>query len=727
MSCPYTSQQNDRAERKHRHITEFCLTLLAQAKMPLHYWWEAFSTTVYLINRLPSLVTQNESPYSLLFRKEPDYNSLKPFGCACYPCLKPYKPDYNSLKPFGCACYPCLKPYNQHKLQFHTTRCVFLGYNNSHKGYKCINSHGRIFSSRHVVFNEEHFPFHDGFLNTRSSLKTLTESPSASFYLPIAGNSHIGEATPSDDNNPDVKQEPTSPTGSAAVNLSRDQDRNDSTRNSSISHDTDPTETVAEAPQDLAEPSTTINTHWTRSKAGIHKPKQPYVGLAETCTDEKEPENVTKHSQDHNGKKLWIMSQENIIDSKWVFKTKYKADGKIERRKARLVAKGFQQTTGLNYEETFSPVVKASTIRIILSIAVHLNWEGFVDSTKPEHVCKLSKAIYGLKQAPRAWFDSLKNALLSWGFKNTKSDSSLFTLRGTYHITFLLIYVDDIIVAGNNTKFLESFIKQLNVVFSLKDLGPLHYFLGIEVQRDASGMYLKQSKYIGDILRKFKMENASSCPTPMVTDKQFTTEGEKLKDPTQGTKRILRYLQGTIQHCLHIKPSTDLDLTGFSYAYWATSVDDRKSMAGQCVFLGETLVSWSSRKQKVVSRSSAESKYRALDDLAAEIAWTCSLLDELRLSLPRKPTLWCDNLSAKALASNPVMHARSKHIEIDVHYIRDQVLQNEIIVAYVPSADQIANCLTKALTHTRFNQLKDKLGVTLSPISLKGGIRDKIL
>ncbi|WVY95774.1 hypothetical protein V8G54_027925 [Vigna mungo] len=489
----------------------------------------------------------------------------------------------------------------------------------------------------------------------------------------------------------------------------------------------------------------------------------------------------------------WVLvpyqGQENIIDSKWVFKTKYKADGTIERRKARLVAKGFQQTVGLDYEETFSLVVKASTVRIILSIAVHLNWEvkqldinnaflngylketvfmhqpeGFVDSIKPEHVCKLSKAIYGLKHAPRAWFDNLKNALLSWGFTNTKSDSSLFTLRGTDHITFLLIYVDDIIVTGNNTKFLESFIKQLNVVFSLKDLGPLHYFLGIEVQRDAFGMYLKQSKYIGDILRKFKMENASSCPTPVVTGKQFTVEGEKLKDPTvfrltigalqyltntrlditfsvnklsqfmsspiidhwQGIKRILRYLQGTIQHCLHIKPSTDLDLTGFSDANWATSVDDRKFMAGQCVFLGETLVSWSSRKQKVVSRSSTESEYRALADLAAEIAWTHSLLYELRLPLPRKPTLWCDNLSARTLASNPVMHARSKHIEIDMHYIRDQVLQNEIVVTYVPSADQIADCLTKALTHTRFNQLKDKLGVTLSPISLKGGVRDKI-
>jgi len=480
--------------------------------------------------------------------------------------------------------------------------------------------------------------------------------------------------------------------------------------------------------------------------------------------------------------KTWTLvpfhGQENIIDSKWIYKTKCKADGTIERRKARLVARGFQQTAGLDYDKTFSPVVKASTVRIILSIVVHLNWEvrqldinnvflngnlketvfmhqpeGYIDKTKPHHICRLTKAIYGLKQALRDWYDSLRHTLLTWGFQNTKSDSSLFVLRETSHTTFLLIYVHDIIIIGSNNKFLEAFISQLNLTFSLKDLRNLHYFLGIEVHRDNSEMYLKQTKYTKDLLKKFNMENASSCPTPMVTGRQFTTEGEPMSNPRlyrqaigalqyvtntrlditfvvnklaqymsfpttdhwQGIKRILRYLHGTTNLGLQSKPSTDLDIARFSDADWATSTDDRKSMAGQCVFLGETLISWSSIKQKVVSRSSTESEYRALADLAAEVAWLRSLLAELKVPIHRKLVLWCDNLSAKALASNPVMHARSKHIEIDVHYKRDQVLQNEVAVAYVPSADQIADCLTKALTHTRFNILRDKLGVTESP------------
>lgn len=178
-----------------------------------------------------------------------------------------------------------------------------------------------------------------------------------------------------------------------------------------------------------------------------------------------------------------LQRKENITDLKCVFKIKYKVDGSIERRKARLVAKGFQQNAGLDYAETFSHVIKSNTIRIVLTIEIHLNWEvrqldinnaflndnlkeivfmhqpeGYIDPAKPYHICKLTKAIYGLKQAPRAWYDSLKHTLLGWGFQNTKSHSSLFVPKGTNHITFLLIYVDDIIVTVSNSNFLETFI-----------------------------------------------------------------------------------------------------------------------------------------------------------------------------------------------------------------------------------------------------------------------------
>ncbi|GAU51364.1 hypothetical protein TSUD_383580 [Trifolium subterraneum] len=754
MSCPYTSQQNGRAERKHRHIAELGLTLLAQANMPLSFWWEAFSTAVYLINR----------------------------------------------------------PYNKHKLQFHTTRCVFLGYNNSHKGYKCLNSHGKTFISRHVVFNENHFPFHDGFLNTRKPLQELIEIPSSSFPLFPAGSpntdmtSRNETITNSNHEAPPLAttqiERSNNPSSTAEDNSAENEALPDHTLQENITiternGGTNSAETRAEVDSVPDRIETSSHQIWTRSKAGIHKPKLPYIGVTETMLEEMEPRNTKEALTRPQWKtamntEFQDLTEHNDITKNLLSISKLTADNNIfvefdvdccfvkDKLTGKVLLRGklkdglyqlsesspqSKDSSGLDYEETFSPVVKASTVRIILSIDVHLNWdirqldinnaflngylketvfmrqpEGFSDPTKPHHICKLSKAIYGMKQAPRAWFDRLRTALLNWGFQNTKSDSSLFFLRGVDHTTFLLIYVDDIIITGSNDKFLEAFIKQLNIVFSLKDLGQLHYFLRIEVQRDASGLYMKQSKYIKDLLRKFKMENVTACPTPMVTGRQFTIEGEPMTDPTLFKQAMgaLQYLINTrpdiafsvnklrtIDHCLHIKPSTDLDITGYSDADWATSIDDRKSVAGQCVFLGETLVSWSSRKQKVVSRSSTESEYRALADLAAEITWVSSLLQELKLPQLRKPVLWCDNLSAKALASNPVMHARSKHIEIDVHYIRDKVLQNEITIAYVPSTDQIANCLTKALTHSRFNQLRDKLGVIISPTSLRGSVREQ--
>ena len=180
-------------------------------------------------------------------------------------------------------------------------------------------------------------------------------------------------------------------------------------------------------------------------------------------------------------------------------------------------------------------------------------------------------------------------------------------------------------------------------------------------------------------------------------------------------KKIIEISPWHNKFCLHKEPSTDLDIVGFSNANWAISIDDRKSIVGQCVFIEETLISWASRKQKVVSWSSTESEYRALANLAAKVTWIRSLLDELKFPMPKKSVLWCDNFSAKAVTSNLVMHAWSKHIEIDVHYIHYQVLQNQVIIAYMPTTDQIADCLTKPLTHTRFNILRDKFCMTESP------------
>lgn len=211
----------------------------------------------------------------------------------------------------------------------------------------------------------------------------------------------------------------------------------------------------------------------------------------------------------------------NIIGCKWVFRIKRLADGSIDRYKARLVAKGFNQTLGLDYEETFSPVVKPVTIRTVLSLVVMQGWSlrqldvnnaflhgslietvymkqppGFRDPEKPDHVCCLQKAIYGLKQAPRAWYSALKQALVAFGFFNTKSDSSLFVYNTGSILVYCLVYVDNLVVTGNDSEFVASIINHLGQKFSIKDMGPLHFFLGIEVIPTPHGLFLTQHKYI---------------------------------------------------------------------------------------------------------------------------------------------------------------------------------------------------------------------------------------
>lgn len=200
-----------------------------------------------------------------------------------------------------------------------------------------------------------------------------------------------------------------------------------------------------------------------------------------------------------------------------------------------------------------------------------------------------------------------------------------------------------------------------------------------------------------------------------------------LQSPTEthwnALKRVFRYLQSSRNHGLDIQKSESLSITAFADADWASCPDDRRSTAGYCVYLGDSLMSWCSKKQHVVAQSSTEAEYRALAHCASEITWILSLLKEVGISQEAIPRIWCDNLSAGALASNPVYHARTKHIELDVHFVRDKVLKKELEIHYFPSSDQTADLLTNPLGHSRFVFLRDKFGVLERYSILKGGVR----
>lgn len=536
----------------------------------------------------------------------------------------------------------------------------------------------------------------------------------------------------------------------------------------------------------------------TRSKLGVTKPNTKYLyslhltksteprTINQALKDEKWRNAATKEFNAQIANHCWDLvpappPHVTIVGCRWLFTTKYNSDGTVKQPKGRLVAKGYNQRPGLDYAETFSPVIKSTTIRIVLGVVVNCNWPvhqldvnnaflqgtltdevymeqppGFIDADRPNHVCRLRKAIYGLKQAPRAWYVELQTFLTSLGFHNSAADTSLFILKHEASVAYILICVDDILVTGNSSKLIHQTLHALATRFSVKDHEELNYFLGIEATRTSAGLHLCQKRYILDLLDRTKMLGAKPVTTPTVASPKLSLHsGTPLQDPTEyrsvmgslqylaftrpeisfsvnrlsqfmhsptldhwnAVKRVLRYLAGTYDNGIYLQRGTSLNLHAFSDADWAGDADDYISTNGYVVYIGNHPVSRSSKKQKTIARSSTEAEYRSVANTSSELMWISSLLHELGIRLSRPPTIYCDNVGATYLCANPVFHSRMKHVALDYHFIRNQVQSGALRVVHISTKNQLADVLTKPLSRPLFLNFTSKIGVAKPPPS----------
>ena len=317
---------------------------------------------------------------------------------------------------------------------------------------------------------------------------------------------------------------------------------------------------------------------------------------------------------------------------------------------------------------------------------------------------------------------------------------------------YILIYVDYIIVTSSSDEAVTTLLKDLGSEFALKDLGDLNFFLGIEVTKNKDGIVLSQEKYATDLLKRVGMQDCKPSPTPLSSSEKLSLhEGEpvSLEDSTQyrsmigalqyltltrpdlcfavnkvcqflhapttlhrtAAKRILRYVKYTVNVGLTFSRSQSTLVSAFTNADWAGSIDDKRSTGGFAIFFGPNLISWCAKKQATVSRSSTEAEYKALANATAEIIWLQSMLKELGIQSKQAPCLWCDNLGATYLSANPVFHVRTKHIEIDFHFVRERVAQKQLDIRFVHSKDQLADGFTKPLPTRSFEDFKHNLNL----------------
>lgn len=379
--------------------------------------------------------------------------------------------------------------------------------------------------------------------------------------------------------------------------------------------------------------------------------------------------------------------------------------------------------------------------------------EGFVKQGEEEKVYLLKKALYGLKQAPRAWYSKIDAHLLSLGFVKSFSESTLYVKHKEVDTLIVSLYVDDLLVTGNNTRLVEKFKQEMMQVFEMTDLGLMTFFLGMEIKQCKNKVLICQEKYAKEILKKFQMDECKAMSTPMNQKEKLMKEdgADKVDEGyyrsligclmyltatrpdimfavsilsrfmhcasemhLRAAKRILRYIKGTVDYGVKFEMCQNFKLYGFSDSDWAGSFDDMKSTSGYCFSLGSGIFSWSSKKQEIVAQSTAEAEFIAATAAANQVLWLKKIMCDLHMEQKNDTEIFVDNQAAIAISNNPVFHGKTKHFNIKLYFLREVQQNGEVTLVYCKSEEQLADLFTKSLPANMFEYLRQRIGVCSS-------------
>ena len=728
LTPPGTPQWNGVSERRNRTLLDMVRSMMSQSDLPISFWGYALETAAFILNRVPTKAVE-KTPYEIWTGKTPSLSFLKIWGCDAY-----------------------VKRLISDKLAPKSDKCLFVGYPKETKGYYFYNaSENKVFVARNGVFLEKEF------VSKRISGSTV----------------QLEEIqVPQNDITPNLEPQLDQQVVVEPVPVPVAPRRSDRTRHNIERYGFLITGDNDVLIVDQNEP--------TSYQEAINSPDS-----------EKWLEAMRSEMQSMYDNQVWNLIDPTdglkTIGCKWVFKKKTDMDGNVHTFKARLVAKGFRQTHGIDYDETFSPVAMLKSIRILLAIAAYYDYEiwqmdvktaflngnlledvymtqpeGFVSPQNFGKVCKLQKSIYGLKQASRSWNLRFDQAVKEFGFIKNEDEPCVYKKVSGSAVVFLVLYVDDILLIGNDVPILQNVKSWLGSHFSMKDLGEAAYILGIKIYRDRSKRLigLSQGTYIDKVLNRFNMQDSkrgflpmshgislSKTQCPMTQDERdrmskipyasaigsimyamlctrpdvsyaLSTTSRYQSDPGEShwtaVKNILKYFRRTKNSFLLYGGQEDeLVVNGYTDASFQTDKDDFKSQSGYVFCLNGGAVSWRSSKQDTVADSTTEAEYIAASDAAKEAVWMKKFITGLGVvpSISDPVNLYCDNNGAIAQAKEPRSHQKSKHILRRYHLIREIIDRGDVKICKVPTNDNIADPLTKPLPQPKHESHTRSMGI----------------